>query len=45
MSAIQVMKLHLAAVGVLDGAIKYCPQLQQLLDSGLQVYNLKAEEG
>ena len=44
-SAIQVVELHLAAVGVLDGAIKHCPQLQELLDSGLQVYNLEAEKG
>lgn len=40
----QVVAAHLAAVCILDGAIKYCAQLQQPLNSGLQVLNLKAEE-
>ena len=40
----RVAVLHLAAVGILDGTIKYCPQLQQLLHPCLQIFNLKAEE-
>ncbi len=41
---VQVLLAHLAAVCIFDGAIKYCAQLQQPLDSGLQVFNLEAEE-
>jgi len=38
------MNHHLAGASILDGSVKLCPKLQELLDSGLQVFNLKAKE-
>lgn len=38
------MNYHLAGASILDGSVKLCPKLQELLDSGLQVFNLEAKE-